>query len=120
VPIRLLAIVAETPSPNPAPTRIVDPQAVTPGLLGLVIFVALAVATFFLWRSMNKQLKRIDFDDGSGDSAAAPEDSEGTAAGRTEQSGSDARSSSPKANEANPQDPGRGRGEPSVDLRDKG
>lgn len=35
-------------------------QTVRPGLIGLFFFVALFVATYFLWRSMNKQLKRVD------------------------------------------------------------
>ena len=35
-------------------------ETVRPGLLGLFFFVALFVATYFLWRSMNKQLKRVD------------------------------------------------------------
>jgi len=46
------------------PARYVDPSVVGPGLIGFVLFVGLGVATFFLWRSMNKQLKRIDFDEG--------------------------------------------------------
>ena len=39
-------------------------QNVSPGAIGLIIFVSLGLGTFFLWRSMNKQLKRIDFDEG--------------------------------------------------------
>ena len=61
------AAVADT-SPNP--------NSVQPGLLGLGCFVALAVATYFLWRSMNKQLKRVDDHFGvtpaAGPSATAP------------------------------------------------
>ncbi|WP_207934394.1 hypothetical protein [Actinomadura sp. KC06] len=34
-------------------------DTVSPGVLGLAVFVALAVATVFLLRSMNKQLKKI-------------------------------------------------------------
>lgn len=30
------------------------------GLIGLFFFVGLFVATYFLWRSMNKQLKKVD------------------------------------------------------------
>jgi len=38
---------------------------VRPGLLGLLFFVLFFVALYFLWRSMNKQLKKVDrhFDD---------------------------------------------------------
>jgi hypothetical protein len=38
-----------------------DETKVTPGLLGFVVFAALAVATWFLVKSMNKQFKRVDF-----------------------------------------------------------
>ncbi|WP_205717820.1 hypothetical protein [Actinomadura soli] len=34
-------------------------DTVSPGVLGFAVFVALLVATVFLLRSMNKQLKRI-------------------------------------------------------------
>lgn len=37
-----------------------DPTLVTPGLLGLVILLALGVAVYLLVRSMGKQLRRID------------------------------------------------------------
>jgi hypothetical protein len=36
---------------------------VTPGLLGFLVVAALGVATWFLIKSMNKQLKKIDFDE---------------------------------------------------------
>jgi len=35
-------------------------DTVRPGLIGLFFFVALFVATYFLWKSMNKQLKKVD------------------------------------------------------------
>ncbi|MER5635928.1 hypothetical protein ABT095_03100 [Kitasatospora sp. NPDC002227] len=38
-----------------------DPNKVTPGLLGFLVFAALGVATWFLVKSMNKQFKRVDF-----------------------------------------------------------
>jgi hypothetical protein len=40
-----------------------DPNKVTPGLLGFLVVFGLAVATWFLLRSMNRQLKKIDFDE---------------------------------------------------------
>ena len=36
-----------------------DPNDVKPGWIALLIVLALAVATFLLWRSMNTQLGRI-------------------------------------------------------------
>lgn len=39
-----------------------EPSQVRPGPIALIV-VPLAVAVFLLWRSLNKQLKRIDFDE---------------------------------------------------------
>ena len=36
-----------------------DPNDVKPGWIALVLVLALAVATFLLWRSMNTQLRKI-------------------------------------------------------------
>lgn len=54
---------AQDPVPPSEPTRYVDASVVGPGLVGFILFVFLCVAVFLLWRSMNKQLTRIDFDD---------------------------------------------------------
>ncbi|MGI8992843.1 MAG: hypothetical protein ACR2FP_00945 [Nocardioidaceae bacterium] len=37
-----------------------NPEDVKPGWIALVLVIALAVATYLLWRSMNKQLRNID------------------------------------------------------------
>lgn len=42
-------------------------QQVSPGVLGFVVVALLGLALFLLIRSMNKQIRRINFDDGSGD-----------------------------------------------------
>ena len=66
-------------TPSPAATagnqvRYVDPASVSPGAIGLGLIVFLGFATFFLSLSMNKQLKKIDFDEsGSLPNAAADE-----------------------------------------------
>jgi hypothetical protein len=52
-------LLATTPSPVPEP---IDPARVTPGVLGFLAILFMAVAVFFLWRSMNKQIKRIQFE----------------------------------------------------------
>jgi hypothetical protein len=39
-----------------------DGSAIGPGLAGFLIFALLVVAVVFLYRSLRKQLKRIDFD----------------------------------------------------------
>lgn len=36
-----------------------DDSKVRPGAIAFALFIGLAVATFFLWRSMNKQLKKV-------------------------------------------------------------
>ncbi len=37
-----------------------EPEDVKPGWIALVLVLLLAVATFLLWRNMNKQLRKID------------------------------------------------------------
>jgi hypothetical protein len=39
-----------------------DPNQVSPGLLGFIIVCILGVATWFLVKSMSKQLSKVDFD----------------------------------------------------------
>ena len=56
-----------------------DPDVVKPGVLGLVVVLALVVATALLLRSFTRQLKKIDFDE---DQADEPPDSEGGSAPR--------------------------------------
>ncbi len=46
------------PSPSPTPSK-VSPDQVSAGLLGFVVFAFLAGAAFLLWRSMNKQMRRV-------------------------------------------------------------
>ncbi len=40
-----------------------DPADVKPGWLGFGVFLALAVAVAFLWFSMRKQLRKVDFEE---------------------------------------------------------
>lgn len=48
-----------------APEPELDPSRVTPGLLGFLTFVFLLICAFFLYRSLRKQLKRVDFNENS-------------------------------------------------------
>ena len=43
---------------------------IRPGWLGFLVVAGLGIVTFLLWRSMNTQLKRVDFEPGR---AEAPE-----------------------------------------------
>nr|WP_153455734.1 hypothetical protein [Streptomyces smaragdinus] len=40
-----------------------DEDKVTPGLLGFVVFAVLAIAVWQLLKSMNKHMKRVDFEE---------------------------------------------------------
>lgn len=59
----ILALLGDaTPSPSPSGNE-PDPSLVSPGWLGLASLVFLSVTLFLLWKSMNRQFKRIDFDE---------------------------------------------------------
>ncbi|WP_435172741.1 hypothetical protein [Actinacidiphila sp. bgisy145] len=40
-----------------------DKNKVTPGLLGFVVFAVIAVGLWALMKNMNKQMKKIDFEE---------------------------------------------------------
>jgi hypothetical protein len=44
----------------------IDPTKVTPGAGGLLVFIFLLVAGYFLFRSLKKQLNKVDFPEESG------------------------------------------------------
>jgi hypothetical protein len=50
----------------------VEPEDVTAGTAGFLVIAALVVGTVFLLRSLNKQLKKVDFEetDDTGDGSA--------------------------------------------------
>jgi hypothetical protein len=64
-------------TPSPTPTTLIDPDRATPGLWGLFFFVALAVAVYFLYRSMSRQLSRVTFDEDAPAAGAAHDPSAG-------------------------------------------
>jgi hypothetical protein len=56
----------------------VNPDSVRPGWIALLIILALAVATFLLWRNMGKQMRKINFEeDPDADRSASGERTEG-------------------------------------------
>jgi hypothetical protein len=62
------ALPLQAPSPAPSP-RIVDESTVSAGPIAFVIVVLLGITLVLLIRSMNTQMRRVDFDE-SGDSDA--------------------------------------------------
>lgn len=68
-------------------------QWVGPGLLGFVVIVALCTGTWLLWRNMNKQIKKVNFDDGS--APESPEVPDSAEAAGTKENG-DQPAGSPK------------------------
>ncbi|MCF3105599.1 hypothetical protein IPZ58_28990 [Streptomyces roseoverticillatus] len=40
-----------------------DKNKVTPGVLGFIVFAVIGVAVWFLMKSMNRHMKRVDFDE---------------------------------------------------------
>lgn len=59
-----LWLLAASAVPSPSSTeRAIDPDRVSPGVLGFLAVLFLAAAMFVIWKSMNKQLTGIDFDE---------------------------------------------------------
>ena len=67
-------LLEESPLPSPLPEEPpIDPSLVTPGMLGLISFVFLVIAIVLLYRSMRKQIARVDpnLPEGPGDAERA-------------------------------------------------
>lgn len=58
-----------------------DKNKVTPGVLGFIVFAALAVGVWLLMKSMNRHMGKVDFEE-------APEAPEGVGAGASGSAGS--------------------------------
>ncbi|MBI1378189.1 MAG: hypothetical protein GC157_12000 [Frankiales bacterium] len=70
--LTVLVPFADSPSPSPSPTVTPPPDdMVSPGLLGFLALLFLVVAGYFIARGLNKQLKRVDFDE---EAVNAPDD----------------------------------------------
>lgn len=59
-PLTALLLAATSPSPAPGTP---DPDVVNAGWWGFLGLLFLSIAVFFLWKSMNKQLTRVTFDE---------------------------------------------------------
>ncbi|MFJ8883309.1 hypothetical protein ACIRJR_07835 [Streptomyces sp. NPDC102402] len=55
-----------------------DKNKVTPGVLGFLVFAALAVGVWFLMKSMNRHMGKVDFEEAP-DPAAEPVGADGKA-----------------------------------------
>ncbi|MGP3688142.1 hypothetical protein ACTVZO_26190 [Streptomyces sp. IBSNAI002] len=60
-----------------------DKNKVTPGILGFIVFAALAVGVWALMKSMNRHMGRVDFQEAPESGAAAGSTAAGTAKDRT-------------------------------------
>ncbi|MFC9591057.1 hypothetical protein [Streptomyces sp. NPDC056944] len=50
-----------------------DKNKVTPGVLGFVVFAALALAVWMLMKSMNRHMGKVSFEEAPDPSATAPD-----------------------------------------------
>lgn len=67
-------LLEESPLPSPLPEEPpIDPSRVTPGMLALISFVFLVIAIVLLYRSMRKQIGKVnpDLPSGPGDEERA-------------------------------------------------
>ncbi|MGW2820656.1 hypothetical protein ACWC24_06565 [Streptomyces sp. NPDC001443] len=62
----------------------VDENKVTPGVLGFIVFAAMALAVWALMKSMNKHMGKVDFKESQGADSAAEAGSRATAAAQAE------------------------------------
>ncbi|MGA4540089.1 hypothetical protein ACPA54_08845 [Uniformispora flossi] len=77
-----------------------EDDKVAPGLLGFTVVAVIAAATWFLLRSMTKQLKRVDFEEKTPDGTTAT-DRSGDGDGETgDAANSDADHREPQGNGA--------------------
>lgn len=61
----VVAAATPTPSQTVDPRVYSDPNSISPGMLGLASMIFLCVTVYVIWRGLNKQLKRINFEEGA-------------------------------------------------------
>ncbi|MBE9497962.1 hypothetical protein IHE61_01600 [Streptomyces sp. GKU 257-1] len=61
-----------------------DENKVTPGVLGFVVFALIGAAVWMLMKSMNKHMRRVDFEEPAGTAPAAAGATGGTTGGTAE------------------------------------
>jgi hypothetical protein len=62
-PVNASVNLAQAAAHLPLAVHDLDENKVTPGLLGFVVFACMAAALWLLLRNMNKQFKKIDFEE---------------------------------------------------------
>jgi hypothetical protein len=60
----------------------VDEDKVTPGILGFIVFAAMALAVWALMRSMSKHMNKVDFKESPDEEASGKETAEGPSGGK--------------------------------------
>ncbi|MGP3985395.1 hypothetical protein [Streptomyces sp. 3N207] len=69
-----------------------DENKVTPGVLGFIVFALIGAAVWMLMKSMNKHMKRVDFEEQPADEQSAdkrPADEQPAAGGSSEKTAAD-------------------------------
>jgi len=61
----------------------VDEDKVTPGVLGFIVFAAMALAVWALMKSMSKHMNKVDFKESPDDGASGKETAAQGTAGRS-------------------------------------
>ncbi|MBC3984879.1 hypothetical protein H8N00_17970 [Streptomyces sp. AC563] len=60
----------------------VDDNKVTPGVLGFIVFAVIGVAVWMLMKSMNKHMKKVDFEEAPSAEDQGSDQRESAATGR--------------------------------------
>ncbi|MGI5349161.1 hypothetical protein ACQEU8_13335 [Streptomyces sp. CA-250714] len=73
-----------------------DENKVTPGVLGFIVFALIGAAVWMLMKSMNKHMKRVDFEEQPADEQPAAEEASAKTAGDDDAPAEAAASAPPK------------------------
>ncbi|MGW7264108.1 hypothetical protein [Streptomyces sp. NPDC054842] len=63
----------------------VDENKVTPGVLGFIVFAVMALAVWGLMKSMNRHMRKVDFEDPEQDGVPADRKTPGASAPKPQQ-----------------------------------
>lgn len=57
----MLALLASVPTPSPSPTLTVDPESVTPGVVGFLAMLFVTACVVLLVLDMNRRIRRVRY-----------------------------------------------------------